>query len=73
MPYYSRPATVGGIVAKHGCALVPAAQIVTPLPGSVAIHGDTQRTRIRVTPPAGAPRCTSCRKAAASVVELEPA
>jgi hypothetical protein len=48
MPYYSRPATVGGMLAKHGCTLVPAAQIVTPLPGSVAIHGDAQRTKLRI-------------------------
>jgi hypothetical protein len=47
-PYYSRPATVGGVLAKRGCALVPAAQIVAPLPGSVAIHGDTQRTKLRI-------------------------
>jgi hypothetical protein len=47
-PYYSRPTTVGGVLAKRGCALVPAVQIVAPLPGSVAIHGDTTRARIRV-------------------------
>lgn len=47
-PYYSRPAGVGSVLAKRGCALVPAAQIVAPLPGSIAIHGDTQRTRLRI-------------------------
>ena len=47
-PYYSRPATVGGVLVKRGCALMPAAQIVAPLPGSVAINGDTQRTKLRV-------------------------
>lgn len=47
-PYYSRPASVGGMLAKRGCALVPAAQIVAPLPGSIAIHGDTQRTKLRI-------------------------
>ncbi|HEY5921686.1 MAG TPA: hypothetical protein VIV11_08440 [Kofleriaceae bacterium] len=47
-PYYSKPATVGGMLAKRGCALVPAVQIVAPLPGSVAINGDTTRTRLRV-------------------------
>ena len=47
-PYYSKPAGVGGMLAKRGCALVPAAQIVAPLPGSVAIHGDAQRTKLRV-------------------------
>ena len=48
MPYYSRPATVGGMLAKRGCALVPAVQIVAPLPGSVSIHGDAQRTKLRI-------------------------
>jgi hypothetical protein len=47
-PYYSKPATVGGVLAKRGCALVPAAQIVAPLPGSISIHGDTQRTKLRI-------------------------
>jgi hypothetical protein len=47
-PYYSRPASVGGMLAKHNCTLAPAAQIVAPLPGSVAINGDTQRTRLRI-------------------------
>jgi hypothetical protein len=47
-PYYSKPASVGGMLAKRGCALVPAAQIVAPLPGSVSINGDNQRTKLRV-------------------------
>jgi hypothetical protein len=47
-PYYSKPATVGGVLAKRGCAMVPAAQIVAPLPGSVAINGDTTRTKLRI-------------------------
>jgi hypothetical protein len=47
-PYYSRPASVGGMLAKRGCALVPAAQIVAPLPGSVSINGDTQRTKLNI-------------------------
>lgn len=47
-PYYGRPATVGGVLAKHGCTLAPAAQLVTPLPASVTIHGDGQRARVRI-------------------------
>lgn len=47
-PYYSRPTSVGGMLAKRGCALVPAAQIVAPLPGSIAVHGDAQRTKLRI-------------------------
>ena len=44
-------AQVGGVVAKHGCTLGPTAQIAVPMPSSVAIHGDAQRTRVRITPP----------------------
>jgi hypothetical protein len=47
-PYYSKPASVGGMLAKRGCALVPAAQIVAPLPGSVSINGDAQRAKLRI-------------------------
>lgn len=49
-----RPATVGGIVVKHGCAFAPGVQVVTPVPASLAIHGDSKRARIRVTSPGGA-------------------
>jgi hypothetical protein len=42
------PAGVGGIVAKRGCAFVPPAQIVAPLPASVTVYGDATRARIRV-------------------------
>jgi hypothetical protein len=48
LPYYGRPASVGGVVAKHGCALLPAAQVVTPLPASLAIHGDGARAKVVV-------------------------
>jgi hypothetical protein len=48
VPIYARPAGIGGAVAKRGCALVPAAQIVAPLPASFSIHGDEQRTRLRI-------------------------
>jgi len=47
-PYYSKPASVGGMLAKRGCALVPAAQIVAPLPASVSINGDATRTKLRI-------------------------
>jgi hypothetical protein len=50
VPYYTRPVSVGSILAKRGCALVPAAQIVTPLPGPITIHGDETRTKLRITP-----------------------
>jgi hypothetical protein len=54
-PYYSRPATIGGVVAKHGCVLAPAAQLVAPLPAALTINGDATRARVRVTPPSGTP------------------
>jgi hypothetical protein len=47
-PYYGRPASVGGVVVKHGCALLPAAQVVSPMPASLAIHGDSVRTKVSV-------------------------
>jgi hypothetical protein len=48
LPYYGRPASVGGVLAKHGCALVPAAQLVTPLPASLAVHGDGAKAKIAI-------------------------
>jgi hypothetical protein len=48
VPYYGRPAAVGGVVTKHGCALLPAAQIVAPLPASLAIHGDNAVAKVQV-------------------------
>ena len=55
VPYYTRPASVGGTIAKRGCALVPAAQIVSPLPGSLTIHGDAERTKLKLFGEKGAP------------------
>jgi hypothetical protein len=50
-PYYTRPASVGGVLAKHSCTLSPAVQIVAPLPGSIEIHGDATKAKIKITPP----------------------
>ncbi|HEY4175289.1 MAG TPA: carboxypeptidase-like regulatory domain-containing protein [Kofleriaceae bacterium] len=44
-----RPAPVGGIVIKRGCALFPVVQLVTPVPARIAIHGDRTATRLRLT------------------------
>ena len=52
-PSVGRPATVGGVITKHGCALGPALQILTPLPAELAIHGDTTEVKLRVTLPGG--------------------
>jgi len=49
IPYYTTPISVGGTIAKRGCALVPAAQIVTPLPGPMTIHGDETKMKLKVT------------------------
>lgn len=48
-----RPATVGGVVVKRGCAFVPSLQVVTPVPASLAVHGDSKPSRIRITAPDG--------------------
>jgi hypothetical protein len=71
-PYYGRPANVGGVVVKHGCALTPAAQIVAPLPGVIEVHGDPQRTRIRITPPGAAAKAYELQEAGLVQVEAKP-
>ena len=54
---------MGGLVVQRGCALVPAVQLVTPLPAPLHLHAGPARARLRVTPPAGT----------AKVYDLEPA
>lgn len=53
VPSYGQPASVGGTIAKRGCVLAPAVQIVTPLPAGLAIHGDATAVKLRVTLPSG--------------------
>lgn len=53
IPSYGQPASVGGTIAKRGCVLAPAVQIVTPLPAGLAIHGDATAVKLRVTWPSG--------------------
>jgi hypothetical protein len=48
LPMDNRPATVGGIVTKRGCAFLPTAQLVTPHPAPLVIHGDATATRVRI-------------------------
>lgn len=48
IPMDTRPSTVGGSVAKHGCAFLPAAQIVAPLPARLVVHGDQTSVRVRI-------------------------
>ncbi len=71
LPAYGRPATVGGVVAKHGCAFAPAAQIVVPLPAAISIHGDAQRTRVRVTPTGAAPKLLELQEGGLVQVEVK--
>jgi len=71
-PYYGRPASVGGLVAKRGCALAPAEQIVAPLPAAIAIHGDAQRTRVRITPATGNAKAFELQEGGLVQVEAKP-
>lgn len=66
-----RPISVGGIVAKRGCALGPAIQILTPLPAELAIHGDATEARLRLTLPGG-PRVIDLQPAGRLVVPAQP-
>ena len=56
VPNEGRPASVGGVIVKRGCALLPAVQIVTPLPAALSLNGDDAANKIRVTPPTGEPK-----------------
>jgi hypothetical protein len=56
VPSYAKVATIGGVVVKHRCALLPAAQIVAPLPGVLTIHGDATAATLRATAPSGVTR-----------------
>jgi hypothetical protein len=71
LPTEGKPASVGGLVAKHGCALVPAVQIATPLPAPLLLHGDATRARLRVTPPTGAPRRYDLEEAGRAGLQLQ--
>lgn len=53
LPSYGRPVMVGGTIAKRGCVLAPALQILTPLPAGLAIHGDATEAKLRVAQPSG--------------------
>ena len=71
LPTLGRPISVGGIVAKRGCALGPAVQILTPLPAELTIHGDATEARLRVTLPGG-PRVLDLQPAGRLVLPAEP-
>jgi len=71
VPSFGRPAVVGGTVAKRGCVLAPALQIVTPLPAGLAIHGDATEVTLRVTSPSG-PRPFDLEQAGRIVLQAQP-
>ena len=65
-------AQVGGVIAKHGCTLGPTVQIAVPMPSSVAIHGDAQRTRVRITPPGAAGKLFELQEGGLVTAEIKP-
>jgi hypothetical protein len=71
MPSLGRAATVGGTIAKRGCVLVPSAQILTPLPAALAVHGDATAVKLRVTQPGGV-RPFDLQEAGRVVLQAQP-
>lgn len=65
-------AQVGGVIAKHGCTLGPTVQIAVPMPSSVAIHGDAQRTRVRITPPGAVGKLFELQEGGLVTAEIKP-
>ena len=68
---YGTPPTVGGVVAKHGCALLPAAQVVAPLPASFTVHGDATRATLRITPPSATAKTVELQEAGLASMDTE--
>lgn len=71
MPTDGHNAQVGGTLVKKGCALRPAAQIVTPLPAAVTIHGDTKPSKLRVTNPEGETRALELQEGGRGAVPVD--
>jgi hypothetical protein len=65
-----RPASVGGLVVKRNCALVPAVQIMTPLPAALSLHGDAKPTKLKVTPLTGTARTIDLEAAGRSSLQI---
>jgi hypothetical protein len=68
---YTKAAQVGGVVAKRGCALLPAAQIVAPLPAALSIHGDAHRATLHVTSPDNTVKTVELQEAGLAELETE--
>jgi hypothetical protein len=71
VPAEGRPASVGGLVVKRGCALAPTVQLATPLPSPLIVHGDHRRTSIRVTSPSGPPKTFELREAGRASMQIQ--
>ncbi len=71
MPTDGHAAQVGGMVVKRGCILRPVAQLVTPLPAALTIHGDAAKVKLRVTPPASAARAIELGEGGRAAVPVE--
>jgi hypothetical protein len=67
-----RPSTVGGVIAKHGCAFVPAVQLVTPVPAALSIHGDAARTTLRITTATGTSSSADLQEAGRVALQVRP-
>ena len=65
-------AQLGGVIAKHGCVLGPTAQLAVPMPSSVAIHGDGQRTHVRIAAPGAAPKTYELQEGGLVTAEVKP-
>jgi hypothetical protein len=72
MPYAGRPVTVGGVVEKRGCALVPTVQVAGPLPVALMIHGDAARATIQATLPGGERRTFALDEGGVARLSLLP-
>ena len=70
-----RPAIVGGLIVKRGCALAPALQVVNPLPAQLAIHGDATRMKVKITGPGfaiGGAKVHELQEAGRVALQLKP-
>ena len=67
-----RPSTVGGVIVKHGCAFVPAVQLVTPLPAALSIHGDATPTTLRITTATGTSSSIDLQEAGRVALQVRP-
>ncbi len=71
LPNEGRPATVGGVVVKHGCALVPTVQVLTPLPAALSIHGDAKRSKLVVTNAPAPPRPLELQEGGRASIQVQ--